>query len=451
MSLIQDGWTNVLTRLGIRGVDKSVSVEVAPVDFLSERKLAMIYAGDGLGAKIADCVAEDAARNGFKILGDDDDESLLKACEAVKLPQAIQLAHAYRRAFGGALLVAQYDRDASELTAPPSPTAIVTGFKVYACPRVKITSTDIVTDARSRYFEDVELFTVSKRYGGTFQVHASRCKAIKGIPVPDVPDMEYDTQLLYWGMSELQRVYGALSNFGAFFQAIGHLGQEMVIGKYRISNLEKLLLSNDVKAIQTRMEIINLQKSVLRAVLLGKDEEYSRDSLSFAGVPEVFDRMTMVISGTSGIPVTKLMGRSAAGMNASGEGDSRDYYDKVKAEQVGVVKEPLEWAITEVDRVVRSTKDHSVEFYPVWSPSQKEELEMRERQQKIDAGYIADGVYSAEECRKNRFVGGYSFDTRLDDPGDVPSPEDAQAHAEQLKEAEARAAERKAARGAANA
>ena len=451
MTLINDGWTNILTRLGVRGVDKSVSVEVAPVDFLSERKLAMIYAGDGLGAKIADCVAEDAARNGFKILGDGEDEALLKACELVKLPQAVQLAHAYRRAFGGALLVAQYDRDASELTAPPSPTAIVTGFKVYACPRVKITSTDIVTDARSRYFEDVELFTVSKRYGGTFQVHASRCKAIKGIPVPDVPDMEYDTQLLYWGMSELQRVYGSLSNFGAFFQAIGHLGQEMVIGKYRISNLEKLLLSNDVKSIQTRMEMINLQKSVLRAVLLGKDEEYSRDSLSFAGIPEVFDRMTMVISGTSGIPVTKLMGRSAAGMNASGEGDSRDYYDKVKAEQVGVVKEPLEWAIAEVDRAVRSTKDHSVEFYPVWSPSQKEELEMRERQQKIDAGYIADGVYSAEECRKNRFVGGYSFDTRLDDAGDVPSPEDAQAHAEQLKEAEARAAERTSARGAANA
>lgn len=448
MTLINDGWTNILTRLGVKGVDKSVSVQVAPVDFLSDRKLAMIYAGDGLGAKICDVVAEDAARNGFKILGDDEDEALLKACEAVKLPQAVQLAHAYRRAFGGALLVAQYDRDAAELTAPPSSTAIVTGFKVYACPRVKITSTDIVTDARSRYFEDVELYTVSKRYGGTFQVHASRCRAIKGIPVPDVPDMEYDTQLLYWGMSELQRVYGALSNFGAFFQAIGHLGQEMVIGKYRISNLEKLLLSNDVKSIQTRMEMINLQKSVLRAVLLGKDEEYSRDTLSFAGVPEVFDRMTMVISGTSGIPVTKLMGRSAAGMNASGDGDSRDYYDKVKSEQMSVVKEPLEWGVGEVDRVTRTTKDPSVEFYPVWTPSQKEELEMRERQQKIDAGYIADGVYSSEECRQNRFVGGYSFDTRLEGTGDAPTDADKLALQEQVKAAEARVAERKAARNA---
>lgn len=451
MSLIQDGWTNILSRIGVRGVDKSVSVDVAPVDFLSDRKLAMIYAGDGIGAKIVDCVAEDAARNGFKILGDDADESLLKACEAVKLPQAIQLAHSYRRAFGGALLVAQYDRDAAELVKPPSPTASVVGFKVYACPRVKITSTDIVSDAQSRYFEDVELFTVSKRYGGSFQVHASRCRALKGIPVPDVPDMEYDTQLLYWGMSELQRVYGSLSNFGAFVQGIGHLGQEMVIGKYRISNLEKLLLSNDVKAIQTRMEMINLQKSILRAVLLGKDEEYSRDALSFAGVPEIFDRLVNMVSGTTSIPVTKLMGRSAAGMNATGDGDARDYYDKVKAEQLAVTKDPLEWAIAEVDRSLRRTKNHTVEFHPVWSPSQKEELEMRERQQKIDAGYIADGVYSAEECRKNRFVGGYSFDTRLEDGGEAPSAADEEAHKNQLQEAETRAAERKAAREVTNA
>ena len=432
MTLINDGWTNILTRLGVRGVDKSVSVQVTPVEFLSDRKLASIYAGDGVGAKIVDCVAEDASRNGFKILGDDEDETLLKACESVKLPQAVQAAHAYRRAFGGALIVAQYDRDAAELTAPPSPTAVVTGFKVYACPRVQVTSTDIVTDARSRYFEDVELYTVSKRYGGTFQVHASRCKAVKGVPVPDVPDMEYGTQLLYWGMSELQRVYGSLSNFGAFFQAIGHLGQEMVIGKYRISNLEKLLLSNDVKSIQTRMEMINMQKSVLRAVLLGKDEEYTRDSLSFAGVPEIFDRMAMVISGTSGIPVTKLLGRSAAGMNATGEGDSRDYYDKVKSEQMSVCKDPMEWGVTEVDRVTRTTKDHSVEFYPVWTPSQKEELEMRERQQKIDAGYIADAVYTADEVRTNRFIGGYSFDTRLDVEEATPSQDDADAYQRQL-------------------
>lgn len=429
----KDGWTNVLSKLGMRGVDKSVSIAPSVVTMLGERELAMIYAGDGLGAKIADVVADDAMRNGFKILGDDEDETLLKAAEDLKLDEAVLLAHKYVRAFGGALLVAQYDNDTNPLGKPPSPGATVAGFKVYSSARVQITQTSIVTDPRSPYFDDVEVFSVQRRGGGPVSYHASRCYAMKGIAVPDAVELEYTASQLYWGMSVIQRAYQPLSNFGAFFQAIGHLGQEMVIGKYRIANLEKLLLANDVKAIETRMEIINTSKSILRAVLLGKDEEYTRDSLSFTGVPEVFDRLSSVISGSCGIPITKLLGRSAAGMNASGEGDSRDYYDLVKASQRHDLRGPLRWGVAQIDRVSKITDDYTIEFHPVWTPSQKEELEMRERQQKIDAGYIADGVYTAEEVRSNRFAGGYSFDTRIDvEDGDAPSPDDEDAYQKQL-------------------
>lgn len=428
-----DGWTSVFSKLGMRGVDKSVSVSPAVVTLLSDRELAMIYAGDGLGAKIADVVADDAMRNGFKILGDDEDESLLKLTEEVGLDEAVLLGHKYTRAFGGALLVAMYDNDSNPLEKPPSPGATVTGFKVYSSARVQITQTDIVTDTRSPYFDDIEVFSVQRRGGGPIQYHASRCYAMKGIHVPDAVELEYTSAQLYWGMPVIQRAYQALSNFGAFFQAIGHLGQEMVIGKYRIANLEKLLLANDAKAIETRMEIINTSKSVLRAVLLGKDEEYTRDSLSFTGVPEVFDRLCAVLSGSVSIPVTKLVGRSAAGMNATGEGDSRDYYDLVKASQRHDLRGPLQWGAEQIDRVTKITKDHSIEFHPVWTPSQKEELEMRERQQKIDAGYIADAVYTSDEVRSNRFVGGYSFDTRLEEDTAPPSPEDEAAYQKQLK------------------
>ncbi len=427
-----DGWNNVLSKLGMRGIDKSVSIAPSTVTLLSDRELAMIYAGDGLGAKIADVVADDAMRNGFKILGDDEDESLLKATEEVKLDEAVLLGHKYTRAFGGALLVAMYDNDANPLEKPPSPGATVTGFKVYSSARVQVTQTSIVTDTRSPYFDDIEVFSVQRRGGGPIQYHASRCYAMKGIHVPDAVELEYTSGQLYWGMPVIQRAYMALSNFGAFFQAVGHLGQEMVIGKYRIANLEKLLLANDAKAIETRMEIINTSKSVLRAVLLGKDEEYTRDALSFAGVADVFDRLSSVLSGTCNIPITKLLGRSAAGMNASGEGDSRDYYDLVKASQRHDLRGPLQWGAEQVDRVTKITQDHSIEFHPVWTPSQKEELEMRERQQKIDAGYIADAVYTADEVRTNRFIGGYSFDTRLDVEETTPSQDDVDAYQRQL-------------------
>lgn len=433
-----DGWRNVLSKLGLRGRDKSVSITPGPVTLLTTRELARVYASDGLGAKIADVVADDAMRNGFRILKDDDQETLLKACDEVGLDEALIKAYRYCRAFGGSLIVAQYDHDANPLDKPPSPGAVVDGFKVYSSARVPISTTSIVTDERSPYFDDIEIFEVSRRGGGPVRYHASRCFPMKGIACPDDPALEFTSSQLYWGTSVLQRAYIALSNFGAFFQAIGHLGQEMVIGKYRIANLEKLLLTNDTKAIETRMEIIQVQKSVLRAILLGKDEEYTRDALSFAGVADVFDRMSMVLAGACGIPITKLLGRSAAGMNASGDGDSRDYYDMVKAGQKYDLRKAVVWGVKQVDRVSKRISDYAIEFHPVWTPSQKEELEMRERQQKIDAGYIADSVYDAGETRKNRFVGGYSFDTKLEGEGPAPSPEDKAAYAKQLAAAEAK-------------
>lgn len=440
-----DGWLNVLTGLGRRKIDKSQSVEVAQARLLTDREMAQLYAGDGIGARVVDCVAEDAARNGFTIDDDDAEESLLKLVNKLKVPRTLQTAHVFQRAFAGALIVAEFERDNDSLDKPVSASAVVRGFKVYGAPRVNLGASVFATDPRSPFFEDVEVYNVSKRYGGSFDVHASRCRAIKGVAVPDVPEMSYNNEQLYWGMSAVQRPFNALGNLGAFVQGIGHLGQEMVIGKYRIANLEKLLLANDVKAVQTRMELINMSKSVLKAVLLGKDEEYTRDSLTFAGVPDVFDRLAQVVSGATGIPLTKLFGRSAAGMNASGEGDSRDYYDKVKAEQTNVLQEPLEWMVSLVGRSVRGGNgtSRSITFNPVWTPSQKEELEMRERQQKIDAGYIADQVYSSVECRESRFKGGYSFETKFEDPEDM-DPEDKAAYEAQLAAASETSKEPKA-------
>lgn len=435
--LRMDGWTNILTKIGLKGHDRSVSNKISRLKVLSQKTLANIYAVDGIGANIADVPPADAMRNGFKLGHDDADGERLEVIERRKVPQVVQQAHAYARAFGGALVVAQYERDTAKLDKPPSSNAVATGFRVYGRARVRVQQMDIVTDVNSKYFDDIEVYEISKRLGGSFSVHHDRCFALKGIPVPDVPDLQVEHEDLYWGMSHLQRVHDAISNFGVFTQGIGHLGQEMVIGKMKISNLEKMLLTNDIKGVETRMETIAMQKSVINMILMGKDEEFTRDALSFAGVADVLDRLMMVVAGVSRMPVTKLFGRSAAGMNATGEGDSRDYYDLLKSEQL-YIKDLTEWCCLQALRTeYRGDKHPEIEFEPVWTPTQEKLLEMRERQQKIDAGYIADSVYSAATCRLNRFTNGYSFDTHIEED-EEPSAEDVDAHNKATKNAEAK-------------
>ena len=45
----------------------------------------------------------------------------------------------------------------------------------------------------------------------------------------------------------------------------------------------------------------------------------------------MLDRFLQSVSGAADIPGTRLLGQSPAGMNATGESDLRNYYDRLQA------------------------------------------------------------------------------------------------------------------------
>jgi hypothetical protein len=80
------------------------------------------------------------------------------------------------------------------------------------------------------------------------------------------------------------------------------------------------------------------------------------------------------MAGAADIPVTRLIGRSASGMNATGEGDLRNHYDNIKAMQV-LELGPALAALDEV--LIRSTfgempEDFWYSWNPLWQPSVRE-------------------------------------------------------------------------------
>ena len=64
-------------------------------------------------------------------------------------------------------------------------------------------------------------------------------------------------------------------------------------------------------------------------LVLGENDDFQSFQYSFAGLGECYDRFMMDISGATEIPVTKLFGRSPAGMNATGESDMDNYYNMI--------------------------------------------------------------------------------------------------------------------------
>src|SRR5690606_28273069 len=103
---------------------------------------------------------------------------------------------------------------------------------------------------------------------------------------------------------------------------------------------EDLSTGQESKIIQ-RYTLFDQMKSIVNTALLDADEKLDRLTLNLSGVSQVIDTFMVWIAGAADIPVTRLFGQSAAGLNASGEGDLKNYYDSIRSRQTSQLDKPM--------------------------------------------------------------------------------------------------------------
>ena len=151
-----------------------------------------------------------------------------------------------------------------------------------------------------------------------------------------------------------------------------------------IANLVDLVAAGGAETLRSRIQLMDLARSVCRAILVDAEKEsFERVATSFAGLPEVMDKLMMRMSAAAEQPVTLLYGRSPAGMNATGESDIRGWYDNVAEGQTDELKPRLERLLTLMflakDSPTRGVvpSQWCIEFNPLWLPTDKEEADTK--------------------------------------------------------------------------
>jgi phage-related protein (TIGR01555 family) len=173
----------------------------------------------------------------------------------------------------------------------------------------------------------------------------------------------------------LQNVYEHLQILGSSIGSIGALLDEVSVGKYKLANLVDILDSPDgEKLVKMRMEVMDLCRSVFNSIYLDKDDEYTRDNVSFTGIPEVLYNIYMLVSACTGYPITRLFGVSPAGMNSTGESDMRNYYDMVRSTQRTEI-EPLVLRLVRIIAEWKNLEEPYIEWKPLQQLSEKEKAE----------------------------------------------------------------------------
>ena len=332
-----DGWTNLYSGLG-KKYDKSKYTTFSGYDILDDLMLACIWAGDGLGNKIVSAPADDMTREWFTITGDLEGK-IEDELERLDAENHTNLALKWRSLFGGGLTVIGVN-DGNELEKPVNEGSIksIDWLRTFDRTDTSITEVNFNDDPKSLNYGEIEYLSVMPRYGTNFNVHISRLLLYKGIPVPKRIDAG---NFYYWGMGDLQYTWTQLKNLAAGFEHTAQILYEFIIGQYSIEGLADLIAQNKKNIVEDIISIIEMGRSSINAVLLDSKNTFKRDSASVAGLADILDRFMMALSGVTGIPVTRLFGRSAAGMNATGEGDLKNYYDMIRAKQKNILKKPM--------------------------------------------------------------------------------------------------------------
>ena len=224
--------------------------------------------------------------------------------------------------------------------------------------------------------------------GGTIRIHPSRVVRFIGAELP------VDSQILYdrWGDSKLDSIEIAIRDATAGQQGIAALVQEAKVDVYQIDGFMEGMKSEVYKrAVVERFSLVQSMKSTVNALVLDKNDEYQQKTINFAQLPEVQRLQLQIVSGAADIPATRYLGQSPSGMNATGDGDLNNYYDRIKADQELKLREPLEKLM---DVVVRSAlgdrpNDCQFRFRPLYQMSEKDKADIFKT--KADAARVLAG------------------------------------------------------------
>ena len=414
-----DGWMNIITGMGVKGRDKNVATTYRMFCELSVGELDQLYRGDGFVKRIVELVSNEMIRQGWDIEGDSDGSINQKIEELNGFKKLIDLIN-WTRLYGGAIIVMGI-ADGRSLEEPVDERNIRDVCWLHTFDRYQAFSSDgtFDHDLNSPNYGFPAMYQVNdSRTGNVFYVHHSRILRMDWSILPP----RYQNINNGWGDSAIQAMYNELKNYSSAFTNTGMLLHDFVNGVLTIPGLsEKIGSKCGNEQVMNRLDILNMAKSIANTMLLDGEEKYEKITTNISGLPELLDRFMQTLSAVSGIPVTLLFGRSAAGLNATGDNDVRNFYDLIKQYQEGKLKPCLEKLIKYIflskDSVTKGLEpEHwSVKFVPLWQNTEEQEALMRRTVAETDRIYIETGVLDPSEVAISRFGGdSYSMNTEID-------------------------------------
>ena len=341
---VVDGLANFVSGIGT-GKDKA-SQYVYTYSPLDQRTIEAAYATDWLARKIIDVLPQDMTRE-WRVWQWDKASDCYELEKTLKVRTKVRRALKLARLYGGSAILIGDGSDRPE--KPLDVERIGKGDLKY----LHVFSRHQLSNDRERvkdlknpdyglpefYRIGAQGYSSGRRDLDQVLIHRSRFVFFEGAEPPD----SIRDQNSGWGLPLYQSILEAVTAANAAAKNAASLVEEAKLDIITMPDLGSVLATDEgAKRLTERFTLANVLKSTVNTLLLGEGETFERKQISFAGLVDLMNANMQIASGAADVPITRLLGQSPAGLNATGESDLRNYYDHVRSLQTTDLSELLD-------------------------------------------------------------------------------------------------------------
>lgn len=328
LSRLQNQWINPLQSVNSGyGTAHASLFLYQPVNYYECYSLAQ----DPLFAKVFNVLSETPFAKGGELsnLSAEEKDRVEEAASRFDLWQHLRAAVRSNYVTGGCLLYMDFGLSGRELEEPLDLNRMnikrFRGFRHIDPINCVAVQVNTVNPAAGDYMEPSVWYVI-----GLGAVHKSHFLKFEA----NIPELPMRPLTLYFGMPLTQLIKQDVANSNLASQGLANL-----MNRFRFTYLkadESSFTTENAKCFKDRLNFMSFVQDNFGVCPIKTTEDVIQLTTSLAGMAENVEEFYLLISAKTDIPYTELMGKSAEGMNATGSGDRRKWYDKCRCIQESV-------------------------------------------------------------------------------------------------------------------
>ncbi|AOZ06712.1 DUF1073 domain-containing protein [Cupriavidus malaysiensis] len=381
-----DSFANFQARLGW-GAENQSSASQYTLTYQSRNRvwLEAAYRGSWIVGAAVDAIPEDMTRKGIEMSGLDpaDINKLERDMMRLAIWESLCDNGKWAQLYGGSIAVMLIE--GQDLATPLRVETVGRGqFKGLAvldrwmiAPPVGEVVKELGPDLGKPEYYDVIAESAGLPRG---RIHHSRVLRMDGKELPHFQRISENG----WGLSVLEPMWDRLIAFDSATVGVGQLVYKAHLRVISIENLREIVAMGGpaLSGLKAQIEFTRLAQTNEGMTVLDAKDKFETHQYTFSGLSDVLIQFAQQLSGATGIPLTRLFGQAPQGLNATGEGEMKQYHEKVHGRQERSLRNPMHrlLAVMSMSSLGRPLpEDFAFEFRSLQEMSEKEKSEIGEK------------------------------------------------------------------------